>query len=104
MWYPKKTKEVEIVDNKTFIAAYDAVEKYLNVDTDQGIVLVVLALYNCIFIVILDWPRKQIMLAIELALKCDVFQFGDSFCGQKCGGAMVNLMAALWAVIYFVVL
>ena len=48
-----------------------------------------------------DWPRKQLLVAMRLLLKCNVFQFDDAYFRQIEGGSMGNPFICIWAVVHF---
>ena len=74
---------------------------YPNVKTEEGLTFLIAALNAHVFKVRLIWPRKQILLAIKLLLKCNTFHFDYACFRQKGSGAMRNPFTCIWAVVHF---
>ena len=54
-----------------------------NINIEEGLMFLTIALDNLIFKVEPDWPRREIINDIKLLLRFNVFQFGDTFCRQN---------------------
>ena len=63
--------------------AADATAMCPNINTEEGLVFLTIALENLIFKVESGWPRKENINAIKLLLRCNAFQFGDMYYRQK---------------------
>ena len=90
-----------LVFEDVFITTSDAEAMYPNINTEEGLAFVMVALDAFIFKTKPGWPRKQLLLAIRLLLKCNVFQFDDTYFRQIEGGAMGNPFTCMWAVVHF---
>ena len=84
-----------------FISTCDAEAMYPNVKTEEGLTFLIAARDAHIFKVRLNWPRKQLLLAIKLILKCNVFQFDHTYFRKIGAGAMINPFTCIWAVANF---
>lgn len=89
------------IEGDAFMSTSDAVAMCLNIRTDEGIMFLIAALDACLFKARLDWPRKQLLKAIELMLKFNVFRFENLHFRQKEGAAMGSLFACLSAIFMF---
>ena len=90
-----------LVFEDVFIATCDAEAMHPNINTEEGLAFVMVALDAFMFKTKPGWPRKQLLLAIRLLLKCNVFQFDDTYFRQIEGGAMGNPFTCMWAVVHF---
>ena len=61
---------------------------YPNINAEEGLTFLTLASNNLIFKVQPNWPRREIISAMQLSLRFNVFQFGDTYYRQKEGGVM----------------
>ena len=100
----RKLNSFQCVSSNMHITACDAVAMYPNIHTDQGLALISMALDTFVFKVRPGWPRKQTTLAIKILLKCDVFEFGDTYYKQLQGGAMGNPFTCIWAIVHYAVI
>ena len=67
------------MDESIFISACDAEAMYSNTKIEEGLAFIIVDLDSFIFKVKLNWPRKQLLLAIRLVLKYNFFQFDDVY-------------------------
>ena len=72
-------KDFKIVYDNIFITTCDAEEMCPNISTEEGFAFVMAALDSFVFKVKPSWPRRQLLLAIRLLLKCNVFQLDDAY-------------------------
>ena len=82
----KKSNEIAIIlryinelDDKMFLFAEDATSMQPNANTEEGLTYLTLELDNLMFKTEANWPRRDIINAIKLLLRCNVFQFGDAY-------------------------
>ena len=82
----KKSNEIAIIlryinelDDKMFLFAEDATSMQPNANTEEGLTYLTLELDNLMFKAEANWPRRDIINAIKLLLRCNVFQFGDAY-------------------------
>ena len=69
-----------------------------NIKTEEGLAFLILALDTFLFKVQPNWPRRQLLLAIRLILKCIFFQFDDTYFKRIEGGVIGNPFTCIWAV------
>ena len=93
--YVKNSNEIVLtlqaikeLDDYTFLLTADDALMCPNINAEEGLIFLTLALDNMIFKVGPIRPRKEIINAIKLLLRCNVFQFGDVHHRQKEVGAM----------------
>ena len=88
--------DIEELDDDALLFAADETAVCLNTNTEEGLIFLKIALDNLIFKVDSSWPRKEIINAIKLLLRFNVFQFGGACYRQKEGRAMGIPFTCLW--------
>ena len=71
-------RDFRLVFDDIFVTTCDAEAMYPNINTEEGLAFIMAALGAFIFKVKPGWPRNQLLLAIRLLLKLNVFQFDDT--------------------------
>jgi hypothetical protein len=79
----------------------DAVGMYTNIDTDHALAVIADFLDNHPLAVGL--PANALVSALELVMRCNIFQFGDTYWHQLCGTAMGTPPAVVYATLYYAI-
>ena len=67
------------LDDNIFLFTADSTAMHPNINIEEGLKVLTLALDNLIFKVQPNWPRREIINAIKLLLRFNVFQFGYAY-------------------------
>ena len=70
--------EFGLVFDDIFVTTCDIEAMHPNIKTEEGLVFMIVALDAFSLKVNPGWPRNQLVLAIILLLKCNVFQLDDA--------------------------
>ena len=71
------------LDDVMFLFTVDATAMHPSINTEKGLTFLTLSLDNLMFKSETNWPRSDIINAMKLLLRFNVFQFGDDCNRQK---------------------
>jgi hypothetical protein len=81
----------------------DAVGMYTNIDTDHALTVIATFLDSHPLALALDLPSKALISALDLVMRCNLFQFGDTYWKQLSGTAMGTPPAVVYATLYYAI-
>ena len=71
------------LDDKMFLFTEEETAIHPNINIEEGLMFLTIALDNLIFKIGLNWSRTEIVNAMKSLLRFNMFQFGDTHCRQK---------------------
>ena len=92
---------LNVLDENMFLFTAYSIAIHPNINTEEGLTFLTLALNNLMFKVNHNLPRKETITTIKLLLRFNVFQFEDAYYRRKEGEEMGSPFTCLWEFLTF---